>query len=84
MMKQRDRQRMCFHATRIRRHGLSRLLDYWRRGFEFRERIRKMTGAKLIGYGKAAASMADPEKSSTDRTVNLTAIAQPSECRAEW
>lgn len=52
---------------------------------EFRDRIAKMSNAKLIEYGKACAYMAGLKKSSADgKPVDFLAIARLKERRAEW
>lgn len=51
---------------------------------EFRERIRKMTDAELIRYGKAARYMADPRNSADRKTVLAAHRVQLQECIAEW
>jgi hypothetical protein len=51
---------------------------------EFRERLRAMSDAELIKYGKAARYMANPANSADKRTVHEVYKIQLEECRAEW
>jgi hypothetical protein len=47
---------------------------------EFRARLRKMSDAELIRYGKAARFMSKPENGKADPIY----VSQLTECRAEW
>jgi hypothetical protein len=51
---------------------------------EFRQRIRKLTDAELIRYGKAARYMTDPRNSADKKTVLDVHRVQLQECVAEW
>jgi hypothetical protein len=51
---------------------------------EFKQRIRKMTDAQLIRYGKAARYMTDPRNSADKKTVLDVHRVQLQECIAEW
>ena len=51
---------------------------------DFRERIRKLTDAELVRYGKAARYMTDPRNSADKRTVSDVHRVQLQECIAEW
>jgi hypothetical protein len=51
---------------------------------EFRQRIRKLTDAELIRYGKAARYMTDPRNSADRKTVSDVHRVQLHECIAEW
>jgi hypothetical protein len=50
---------------------------------EFRARLRKMTDAQLLGYGKAARNMCSPI-AYFGKAPRETFVIQLRECRAEW
>ncbi|HWO27620.1 MAG TPA: hypothetical protein VNO32_02360 [Candidatus Acidoferrum sp.] len=51
---------------------------------DFRERIQAISDEQLIGYGKAARYMADPQQSADRRSVEPVFVFQLRECREEW
>jgi hypothetical protein len=51
---------------------------------EFRQRIRKLTDAELVRYGKAARYMTDRRNSADKKTVLDVHRVQLQECIGEW